>query len=324
MSDVRTQSIVTACWGALSAGAGLYGFGLLRGLVRRHSERSNDAIAGAGEGEIVLGAGKLEPGLRAELTVTGREANQERKWDHSGSIEAVTRGSCVVRLDCGAPGRCTAHWSANGHYCACGEPLPQAGAQVTGTVTAAGALYRFSSRLQDIGSAGDSVSLVLARPTILMRIQRRRDARVGIVLPATFECVWSPDPFQSPERPASRGGRALHGTVRDLSGGGLRGQIGGVLDLRQIDSLLETFRPDAIVRVCLPFPASERNTFTVRVLSSARTAVPGGLTVQVACAFLPMSEWEHESILTYVMLLQRDAAGKTGFSRLTRLEGAAR
>ena len=152
----------------------------------------------------------------------------------------------------------------------------------------------------------DNIRIVLARPSMLIRNQRRKFARAELNVPATFEYVCSP--HRSTERSGARSiqsSNILHGTVRDISGGGLRAHVGGVLGIREMDAVLDLFRPESTVRVRLPLPSLQRNAVLARVLSSARAATAGGLTIQLSCEFLPMAAWEQDIVNEHVLQFQK-------------------
>jgi hypothetical protein len=312
-------------WAMLVTGAGLSGFGLLRALARlrdRQNARLDD------DGEIVLGAGRLAAGQPVVLARIGSDGLRDASRDTAGAIVEMTGKHCVIALDpdsrsvsargqaalaggsaLRSPGggrRPTA--ARGGADSPGGEALAEwsggnaPGAMVWVTVTAASELYRFTARIRDAHQAADGVRVVVARPAALTRIQRRRHFRVGLKVPATFERVSAPG--SSPSAPA-RGG-PVHGAVHDLSAGGLRAHVGGVLQLADLDMLLARFTPGATVRIGLPFPALPGHSVLARVLSSSRAAAHGGLTLQIACEFLPMSAWEQEIVIGHVFELQRE------------------
>ncbi len=309
MSDARAQSIVVLCSSMMLAGAGLSGFGLFRALARYRDWRS--ACQGD-DGDIVIGDGRLEVGQGLILAVGTRMLPGDPSGVAHGSIVEISRKHCVIVLEAPESG-CS--WidagpvPPQGSREARGDALrwPGNGAEITVSVTAATAIYRFTARVRDVRRASDGLRIIFSRPGILTRIQRRKHARVGLDVPATFERV------RSPQAPSGRGevranGRSpiLHGAVRDMSGGGLRAHIGGVLRLQEIDTLLRLFQPEATVRVGLPFPALPGSAVLARVRSSGRAVTVGGLTVQVALEFLPMPAWERELIVQHVFQLQRE------------------
>ena len=295
------------------AGAGLSGFGLFRALARYRDWRS---ACHDDEGDIVIGDGRLEVGQALVLAPGTRMAPADRGACPrlvQGSIVEISRKHCVIELD----GRTRDRFYAVDCPSISGEtqggahqdfdPWPSPGAEVTVTVTAASAVYRFTARLRDVRPTPCGLRLIVARPHILARVQRRKHARVGLDLPATFERVRSPQSSGGMgDDPATRRSPILHGAVRDMSGGGLRAHVGGVLRLNEIDALLRMFQPEATVRISLPIPALPRNAVFARVRTCGRAVTAGGLTVQVALEFLPMPIWEQEIVIQHVFQLQRE------------------
>ena len=310
MSDARAQSIVVLYWSMMLAGAGLSGFGLFRSLTRYHGWRS---AAEQYEGEIVIGDGRLKVGLPLALSMGRQRVPDNSVGSGTGSIVEVTAKHYVIELDDPIPDLRQALGGPQASYH--GENgtgiksllRSQPGAEVTVSVSTPTAVYQFSACVRDVRPSVVGIRIIVARPSVLARIQRRKHARAEFHSPATFERI------QSGRTSAGAGsdrmlvyGPSYHGTVRDMSGGGLRAQIGGVMSLRNIESLLAQFQPDETVRIGLPIPALSGSAVLARVRSSGKAVTLGGLTVQVAFEYLSMPEWEREALIQYVFELQRE------------------
>jgi c-di-GMP-binding flagellar brake protein YcgR len=184
-------------------------------------------------------------------------------------------------------------------------PLPAwltLGATITAEFTDTDARYRFSARVQDVHANQGTLTLALAMPRWMEREQRRRDFRVPLPLPATFECTEGYAPFadnQTITLPPQ------HGTLVNLSVGGLCADLAGGASPRHAAQLLECYRPDTILRVRLPIPALSSQSVLVRVRKCERVAVRGGMGVRMACVFLAMPVWEQELVAQTVFEAQR-------------------
>jgi len=308
MSDVRMQSMVVLYWSMLAAGAGLSSLGLIRSITKFRDWRS---ASPEDDGEIVIGDGRLVIGQSVAVTPGAREAASAPGESVAGMITDISRSHCVLTLDRGQiasrafqnlPGEPKIASSSNRS-----DNDWRRGDQISVTVTAASELFRFSARIRDVISASNGTRLVVSRPSILVRIQRRRHARVQLSVPATIERAWMLD-----EANGQRVAHGIcttppvHGTVRDLSGGGLKAHVGGVAGLQQIDTLLQLFHPECTVRIRLPIPSLPEGAVLARIISSDRAVTSGGLTVSVACEFLPMPPWEQELVIQQVFQFQRE------------------
>jgi len=278
MADSRTQAVVFLCWAMLLAGAGLSVLGLLRSLLRYRHWRT---VSREDDGDIVIGDGRLAAGQAITLAPGERMLSSDPSGVIDGQIESITRKHCVLALDSGSGLRKPAAWS-------------RAGAMITVSATAASEIYRFTARIRDVQTMSGRLRLIVSRPPILSCIQRRKHARVRLQVPASFERIDASDCG------------AIHATVRDISGGGLRAEIGGILRMHELDAMLVQYQPGTTVRIALPFPALPRNAILARVRSSGRAVTAGGLTLQVACEFLPMPEWEQEIVIRHVFQFQRE------------------
>ena len=310
MSDVRAQSIVVLYWSMMLAGAGLSGFGLFRSLTRYRGWRTATEQY---EGEIVIGDGRLKVGLPLVLSMGRQRVPDNSAGSGTGSIVAITAKHYVIELDDPLP---DLRQALGGTQAACRvqsgarieslfRPLP--GTEVTVSVSTATAVYQFTARVRDLRTSVVGIRIIVARPSILARIQRRKHARAELCAPATFERVRSKaSSARAGEDRLLTYGPIYHGTIRDMSGGGLRAQIGSVTSLREIESLLQQFQPDETVRIGLPIPVLCGAAVLARVRTSGIAVTVGGLTVQVAFEYLPMPEWEREAVIQYVFGLHRE------------------
>ncbi len=313
MSDIRTNASMILSWSMLVAGAGLTGLGLMRTLARSHKWR---LATHEDQDQIVIGDSRLSVGQTVTVAQDSRSRHELLGETLSGEIVEITRSHCVISVDrlrsrgggvadrlAGNDTGDTSTGRDNGR-----DGWIEPGSAVTVCVTAAGELYRFSTRIKDSHRTSRDLRMYFPRPATLARIQRRRHLRIGLDLPATFERIWSADEWSSPasERPGSQN-RILHGTVRDLSAGGLRADIGGVQRLIDLDHVVSQYTPESTVRIGLPFPALPRNAIFARVRSCARGVTRGGLTAQMACEFLPMPVWEQDIVVQHVFRLHREA-----------------
>ncbi len=292
------------------AGAGLSGFGLFRSLARYRGWRT---AAEQYEGEIVIGDGRLKVGLPLVLSMGRQRVPDNSAGSGTGSIVEITAKHYVIELDDPLP---DLRQALGGMQAACrlqsGARLeslfrPPPGTEVTVSVSTTTAVYQFTGRVRDLRPSVVGIRIIVARPSILARIQRRKHARAEFHAPATFKRV------QSGKSSAGAGnghaliyGPSYHGSVRDMSGGGLRAQIGGVMSLKEIEALLAQFQPDETVRIGLPIPALSGSAVLARVRTSGKAVTIGGLTVQVAFEYLSMPEWEREAVIQYVFELQRE------------------
>jgi c-di-GMP-binding flagellar brake protein YcgR len=308
MSDVRTQSMVILYWSMLASGAGLSGLGLIRSVARFRERRS---LLPEDGGEYVIGDGRLAAGQSIVVAPGIRGFAGDPAGVTSGMVADMSRNQCVLALDseppldnC-APESCISSFRGERPNGLAGGWTR--GAQVTVSVTASSEIYRFSSRIRDVVAGPNGTRIVVARPSFLVRIQRRKHARVPFAVPATIEREWtSPDSPSDTDHRALHSTAPIHGTVRDLSGGGLQAHVGGVMGLRQLDSLLRLFQPESTVRVRLPIAGLPQSALLARVVASRRAVTAGGLTLSIACEFLPMPNWERELVIQHVFQCQRE------------------
>lgn len=316
MSDSPAQTIVALYWGMVVAGAGLSGFGICRRLSRYQQLRDADC---GDETEIVIGDSLLRVGQHVTIATGIRVPERDLSSAVDGRIGTISRRHCVIEIEpefaIGSPRpRPLASRPLHGPYNGLNR-----GDSIMVTLTFAQEAYRFTARVRELQVDAGAARLVVTRPGTLARLQRRRYVRAALNAPATFERHWqtrAAAPRNSSD--ASPSGGIVHGSVQDISGGGLRANVGGVLSLHELDRLLDLFPPDAAIRVCLPFPALDRNAVLARIRTAKRTAVRGGLTLQVTCEFLPLQRWEQEIVIRHVSEIL-DEYARTGSCRHTGL-----
>jgi hypothetical protein len=302
MAGSETQILVWGFWGVLIAGAGLSGIGLWRSVVRfRQWKRASSGL----EGEIMLGDQALRAGQPVAFYPDDPE--QSRSEALCGQIREIQRKTLILTLDAmpAEPRR-----AAFADTLRPGSPL---GVTAVVIVTGETALYRFSARVVDVradSTRPGSLRLTLSRPLWLARIQRRQHVRVAMPIPATFERVGESFPETGPLVPAKSASAApslpLHAAILDLSGGGLRAEVGRAMGAREAALLVEAFVPGTLVSVRLPLPALSDAVLLARVRTCERTAVRGGLGVRLACQFLPMPHWEQEMLIHHIFRAQNE------------------
>jgi c-di-GMP-binding flagellar brake protein YcgR len=97
-----------------------------------------------------------------------------------------------------------------------------------------------------------------------------------------------------------------HATLLDLSGGGLRAEIGAAMGVREAAEMCDAFPTDTLIKVRLPFCTLSDTPMLARIRSVEKIAARGGLGIRLACEFLPMAPWEQEIIIHEVFLAQRE------------------
>ncbi len=275
-----TGSIVSGIiWGALLAGAGLACFGLLRDGKRFREWRR---LRAEQAGEIVFSERALKVGQAVQI----RDAANPDALRHA-TLCAIEKRTLRLRLE-----RQPVHTRTE---------TPQRGATLRLMIAGDGAIFRLETPVLDVAPCAEKRGeclVMVKRPTWLARIQRRSHVRIPLALPASFEFAHPTDRLT--ERTAQ------HGTIIDLSGGGLCADIGGALGLRDSAELLARLQPGVILRVRLPIPALS-DPALARICLSERAAARGGLGVRVACEFLPMPPWEQDLIVQRLFRQQREA-----------------
>ena len=208
-------------WSALTAGAGLACFGLLRDWKRFRQWRR---LRAAQEGEIVFSDRALKVGQAVEI----RDAANPDVSRHA-TICGLEKRRLRLRME--------------RQPLASRTEAPKRGAVLRLSIAGEGAIFRMEAPVMDVSACmekRDDCLITVKRPTWLTRIQRRSHVRVSMALPAAFE-------FANPTNRLTER-TAQHGTIVDLSGGGLCADIGGGLGLRDSAELLELLKPDTILR----------------------------------------------------------------------------
>ena len=176
----------------------------------------------------------------------------------------------------------------------------QPGAKVTIEAAGQNALFRFSSSITQVTTgksyAGERL-LVLPLPLSFQKVQRRKHFRAAFVTPATFAIV--------PQDRPSADAIPVHGTLLDLSEGGFRADLGSALGVEEKEALLQSLQSGVFLRVRLPI-ALFTEPLWAKIIVAESGVQRGGLSVRVACEFLPMEGWQREFIASHLFQLQRE------------------
>lgn len=299
MSGEKGQIVGWIFWSVLTAGAGCSCVGLTRSVLRFRQWKQATAEL---EGEIVLGDRALQAGQTITVSIYDPQANDGEAI--RGQICAIQKKTLTLTLEAAF---------SEGHFQDEGVSRRFAvGATVVVTVTGERALYRFTARVGDMRA--DAVNarqslLTVVRPLWLGRIQRRQHVRVAMPIPATFERAThytsEGGSIQRAKPGPAEGYMPLHGSVIDLSAGGLMAEVGSALGAKEAAKLVEAFVPGTILRVRLPLPALS-DSLLARVRSCERAVSRGGLGVRLACQFLPMSHCDQEMLVHHIFRAQKD------------------
>gem|GEM_PF-6080360 len=177
--------------------------------------------------------------------------------------------------------------------------FPVVGNTLTMRVTGAQSLYRFASAVLDSREDAERPAkrlLVIALPTEITILQRRSSPRQSLTVPATLELA------------ENRSALPQHGTIKDISVGGLRAELGSVVTVSEATQLVETYKTGTLLRIRLPLPLIPSEGLLARVCSCERTAQRGGLGVRIACEFLPMPNFDADLVISQLFRTQ----GKAG------------
>lgn len=172
---------------------------------------------------------------------------------------------------------------------------PSVGDTLTVRVTGTQSLYQFDADVLDSREDAERPAkrlLVIAVPTKIATLQRRRSPRQPLTVPATIELA------------GIRSALPQHGTIKDISAGGLRADIGSVITINEAAQLVETYKTGTLLRVRLPLPLLPPEGLLARVCSCERTAQRGGLGVSVACEFLPMPDIDADLVISQLFRTQ--------------------
>ena len=294
------QYVFWVFWCLLIVGASLSSFGLWRSAVRFRSWKWATTEL---EGEIVLGDKALQPHQLVSVQLDDdREGNASQLC---GQIIEIRGQTITLTLD-----------PPLADPLPLNEPdaqqLPWIGSYILVTVTGDGALLRFRARVGDIreqtSKAGQRL-LTVPRPIWLARIQRRHHVRVPVSLPATLERAVGFSGESDRLFPAKLihldNHLPMHAEILDLSGGGLRANVGRVMGAEDAAQLVEAFGPGTVLRIRLPLPALSDSALLARVRACERVAARGGLGVRVACQFLPMGTSEQEMLIHHIFRAQQ-------------------
>ena len=169
------------------------------------------------------------------------------------------------------------------------------------TVTGKQAVYRFKGQILDLREDTERPNkclLVIALPTTVTSLQRRRSARQSLTVPATLIL-------------AENHADALpqHATIREMSAGGLQADVGKAISVSEATRLMETYQAGTLLHIRLPLPLIPGEGILARVRSCERTAQRGGLGVRIACEFLPMPDFDADLLITHLFRTQGKAFG---------------
>lgn len=177
--------------------------------------------------------------------------------------------------------------------------FPVVGDPLTARVTGTQSLYQFASSVLDSREDAERPAkrlLVIALPAEITTLQRRRSPRQLLTVPATLELA------------ENRSALPQHGTIKDISAGGLRAELGSVVTVSEATRLVETYKAGTLLRIRLPLPLIPSEGILARVCSCERTAQRGGLGVRIACEFLPMPNFDADLVISQLFRTQ----GKVG------------
>lgn len=161
------------------------------------------------------------------------------------------------------------------------------------TVTGQQGLYQFSTLILDVREDENRTAkchIVVAAPKTVTTLQRRRFSRHHLTIPATLQAAENGTPLPQ------------HATIRDISSGGLRVELGGVWGITEAAHLIETHKIGTLLHIRLPLPLIPSEGILARVCLCERTAQRGGLGVRIACEFLPMPDFDADLLLTQLSL----------------------
>lgn len=275
------QLLTVLIWSALLSGTTLVAIGFWRDTMRfRHWKRLRARF----EGEIMPTGETLRAGQAAEIT------SEDEACRLPAALHETTDKFLTFSIEY-APGtsRQEIDWPAEGE-------------QVLLTVTGETALYRFEAEVHDVRPHPDrahSLLLAVERPLWVVRVQRRRHARAPLHAELTLE---SPGTREVPAHPRL----PLPVKLVNLSGGGMRVEIGHGLPLKEAEELVNAFQPGTPLRVRLPIGGLAETPLSAEVRIAERAAVSGGVGVRLACEFLPMASWEQELLIQHVFRAQRE------------------
>ncbi len=280
--------IIVLIWLALASGAALSLMGLMQNS-RKYSEwkrlkELHDGDILPVDDRLKLGAnGTIQPISNSEGKSACSIYTQLTSLDAKSMVISAERDSTVIQHD----------------NSILDELGVSSGNQVNLTLTASNALFRLHTRVlscePDLQKQG-KFTIRLARPFWMVRIQRRKHVRVPLKADALFDHAEVVDPVPDP----------IMGQIVDLSGGGVRVDVGRPCSPNEAAELLERYEPGTVLRFRLGLPAFRGTALLARVCTRQRTAIKGGLGVQIACEFMPMASWEQELLISHVFRAERE------------------
>lgn len=281
--------IIVIIWLALISGAAISCFGLLQ-KGRKYSEWKR--LKAQHNGDILPVDNRLQEGLTGSIAPAIIAPAELEPTFFYAELASVETKYLVVTMELD-PG------TAQGSSISVEKSGISAGSAVNLTITSDNALYQLNTVV--VSSTVDPdrkgrVTLRLARPFWMARIQRRKFVRVPLKADALFDhaeiSTNAPDPMM--------------GQIVNLSGGGVRVEMGRTCSPIEAAEILSRYEPGTLLRFRLGLPAFRGNALLARVCTRERTAERGGLGVQIACEFMPMASWELELLISHVFRAERD------------------
>lgn len=293
--------MTVAFWAALLTGCVFAGFGLYQSSLRYAQWKR---VRDWHDGDIVTDSGTLKIGQ--QVTIERSELHREdSSIGLSGYFVEVCRKTLVIHME-----------TENGlPLNVQDDALPRNGETLLVCISGELGQYRFTTRLLDVRAVKGRPGLRLleiSRPFWLAHVQRRQHARIPWFLPVTLQPTMSSliaqEGVVSNAEHAVNVDKALpqHATVLNLSAGGLRADVSGVTGAEETEQLLKTYAPDTILRIKLPLPVLSESLLLARVRECQRIVRRGGLGVQLACEFLPMSYHDQETLIAHIFRSQRE------------------
>lgn len=282
------RAIVFCIWLVLISGAAISCFGLWQNS-RKYAEWKR--IKAAHDGDVLPVDDRLQSGAAGTIIPISKQNPNEKTPTFHAELDHIEKRHLLVNMEPDSE-MIQNIKMAGGHFGIV------AGSAVNLTITTKHALYQLDTVV--VSSEVDSerpgrVKLRLARPFWMARIQRRKHVRVPLSAHALFDYAEAAPPAPDP----------IMGQIVNLSGGGVRVEMGRPCTANEAEELLSRYEPGTLLRFRLGLPAFRGTALLARVCSRQRTVVRGGLDVQIACEFMPMASWEQELLISHIFRAQR-------------------